>query len=334
GSIYEPTLKTARVIDSVVKASPNIRLATRTLRSDQDLSGLNPEADIFAFCHPSLLTSTAAPPEGTLAKQKDQPNKRQRQDQEATAREETTTARQGKGRGKHGKHDNHLSESLRLLARLLIQHEDQLAALRVDKAFVLFARQDQFSIIPAMYAISQEWHSKREADPDTVQSPLRTLLLACLIKELMQRVQKMVATSEGQDKLKAAGWLSPTGEWHFMKYCHKTKKLIPNKEKASMDHSEVIRLLTFLLTAMQGDIIHKFCSTRPLKQLEPTEDHKPQAVFLLEVGLRGEKSWEVHEAFCTLSGLAAWQLIGLSVKRETLQRTAVAKKVANLLHGR
>ena len=119
-----------------------------------------------------------------------------------------------------------------------------------------------------------------------------------------------------------------------MKFCHKSKKLIHNPDRAAMDHTEVIRLLTFLLTAMQGDIIHKFCSTRPLKQLEVTETHKPQAVFLMEVGLRGEKAWEVHEGFCSLANLSVWQLIGISLKKETLQRTAVAKTAARLLSGR
>ena len=291
----------------------------------ESLSGLNPEADIFNFCHPSLLSGTVAASNSPA--QKEQPNKRPRQEV-TRSQPGASTNPKGSDRGRHS-----LSDDLRLLARLLIQHEDQLAALRVDKAFVLFARQDTYSIIPATFAISQEWHRKREESPDISQSPLRTLLLACLIRELIQRIQKMVATPEGLDKLKAAHWVNHDGAWNFMKFCHKSKKLIHNPDRAAMDHSEVIRLLTFLLTAMQGDIIHKFCSTRPLKQLEATETHKPQAVFLMEVGLRGEKAWEVH-AFCSLANLSAWQFIGISLKRETLQRTTVAKTVARLLGGR
>ena len=142
------------------------------------------------------VTADNSPP------QKEQPNKRPRHDV-ARSQPGASTKPKGRDRGRPS-----LSDDLRLLARLLIQHEDQLAALRVDKAFVLFARQDTYSIIPAMFAISQEWHRKWEETPDITQSPLRILLLACLIKELMQRIQKMVATQEGQDKLKAAHWMN------------------------------------------------------------------------------------------------------------------------------
>ena len=81
-----------------------------------------------------------------------------------------------------------------------------------------------------------------------------------------------------------------------------------------MDHTEVIRLLTFLLTAMQGDIIHKFCSTRPLKQLEATETHKPQAVFLMEVGAPGRESMGGSQGL-----LQPRQPVGLAVDRNLLE---------------
>ncbi|CAE7409505.1 unnamed protein product [Symbiodinium sp. CCMP2592] len=297
----------------------------RDHRSVNDLAELNPEAEIFAHCHPSLLSFHSQAETPT----KDQPSKRPRQE-DSTQKPGNQVLQKQQGNRPTG----NLMESLKLLARLLVQHEDQLAALRMDKGFVLFARQDQFSLIPAMYAISKEWNHTRETEPEKLQSPLRTLLLACLIRELMQRIQKMVATTEGMDKLKAASWMTAGGEWCFMKFCHRTKKLIPNPAQSAMAHDEVIRLLTFLLTAMQGEIIHKFCSTRPLKQLEGSADQKPQAVFLLEISLRGEKAGEVHEAFSRLANLSVWQLIGVSMKRESLQRSNAAKKVAQLLGQR
>ncbi|CAE7580280.1 Pol [Symbiodinium sp. CCMP2592] len=297
----------------------------RDHRSVNDLAELNPEAEIFAHCHPSLLSFHSQAETPT----KDQPSKRPRQE-DSTQKPGNQVLQKQQGNRPTG----NLMESLKLLARLLVQHEDQLAALRMDKGFVLFARQDQFSLIPAMYAISKEWNHTRETEPEKLQSPLRTLLLACLIRELMQRIQKMVATTEGMDKLKAASWMTAGGEWCFMKFCHRTKKLIPNPAQSAMAHDEVIRLLTFLLTAMQGEIIHKFCSTRPLKQLEGSADQKPQAVFLLEISLRGEKAGEVHEAFSRLANLSVWQLIRVSMKRESLQRSNAAKKVAQLLGQR
>ena len=111
------------------------------------------------------------------------------------------------------------------MARLMLQHEDQLAAQRMDKDFVLFMRQDHATVIPNLHAISMEWHAKKDEGHEGLTSSLRTLLLACLIKELLARIQKLSSTPEGQTKLQAVNWLDADLGWTFLKWCHKTKKL-------------------------------------------------------------------------------------------------------------
>ena len=220
------------------------------------------------------------------------------------------------------------------MARLMLYHEDQLAAQRMDKDFVLFMRQDYASIIPNLHAISVEWHAKKEEGVENLTSSLRTLLLACLVKELLARVQKMASTQEGQEKLQRTKWMDLDQQWTFLRWCHKTKKLVVDDNKPSLSHTELVRQLTFLLENLRGDVIHKFHSTKGLDLVEENASNLPSVTFLLGISLRGERAHEMHEVLCKLLGCSAWQLIGVSLKREGLQRAPAAKQLAKMLYGK
>ncbi|CAE7832491.1 Pol [Symbiodinium sp. CCMP2592] len=201
-------------------------------------------------------------------------------------------------------------------------NEDTLAAQRVDKVFIVFVRQDYASIIPNLHSISQQFHQKTQdgsGDPQ-ITSPLR--------------IQKMVSTSEGQGKLQAAGWMNDQGEWTFLKFCHNTRKLVQDTSRTCMSHQEIVRQYTFLLENMKGEIVQQFNSTQSLKVLEAQTGPKPQATFILQISLRGERANEMHETMCTLLGSAAWQLVGVSLKRGTLKRSPLAEQLAQLVYGR
>ena len=100
------------------------------------------------------------------------------------------------------------------------------------------------------------------------------------------------------------------------------------------DDAELVRQLTFLLENLRGDIIHKFHSTKGLDLVEENTSSHPSVTFLLGISLRGEKANEMHEVLCKLLGCSMWQLIGVSMKREGLQRSPTAKHLAKLLYGK
>ncbi|CAE7265457.1 unnamed protein product, partial [Symbiodinium microadriaticum] len=282
------------------------------------MQGLNPEADIFAFCNPSLLTSRT--------KQLALPKKEEKEEMEPEREDSTQPPKRprpepsplfsaspqtGSRRPQHRQPRNtQLSAEGKLLARALLHHEDQLAAQRMDKDFVLFMRQDYASIIPNLHAISTEWHAKKEEGHEGLTSSLRTVLLACLVKELLARVQNMASTTEGQGKLQAVHWLDSNQAWTFLRWCHKSRKLVLDNNKESLSHTELVRQLTFLLENLRGDIIHKFHSTKGLDLVEENTSSHPSVTFLLGISLRGEKANEMHEVLCKLLGCSMWQLIG------------------------
>ncbi|CAE7504874.1 unnamed protein product [Symbiodinium sp. CCMP2592] len=295
--------------------------------------GLNPEADIFAFCDPSLLLKSSTPlalvsetaPESS---ENSQPPKRPRPEPSplfANRSRHPNRPPQApfhpkgpRGGGYYPYHQQStMDPQVRLMARLMLQHEEMLAAQRVDK----------------------QWHSKNQLQDTTdqtetvQQSPLRTVLMACLLKELLARVQKMASTTEGQGKLQAAGWMDEKGEWTFLRFCHKTKKLVRDLKKECLSHQEAVRQISFMLEHMRGEIVQKFNSTQSLKVLEATAGPKPQATFILEISLRGEQANEMHQTLCTLIGSSLWQLLGISLKRGTLKRSPLADQLAQLVYG-
>ncbi|CAE7287360.1 unnamed protein product, partial [Symbiodinium necroappetens] len=81
---------------------------------------------------------------------------------------------------------------MRLLSKIVLKHEEQLAALRKDTQFVLFFRQDDKSILPSLMNVSREWKAKQAAGDQSIQSSQRTVLISCLLRELLARVQRVV----------------------------------------------------------------------------------------------------------------------------------------------
>ncbi|CAE6934633.1 Pol [Symbiodinium natans] len=325
---------------------PQLRIDLQThcsLCHMTDAAGLNPEADIFAFCDPSLLQRAAAE---TLQEELSEPSEMSQPPKRPRPEPSPLFGQRGKQqphrqapfapRGpRWPKQQPPMDPQSRAMAKLMLQHEEMLAAQRVDKVFIMFMRQDYASIIPNLHSISEQWHKRRQDNSSTseLQSPLRTLLMACLIKEILARIQKMASTSEGQGKLKAAGWMNETGGWTFLRYCHRSKKMVLDASRESMSHQEIVRQYTFLLEHMKGEIVQKFNSTQSLKSLEANASSKPPATFVLEISLRGEKANEMHETMCTLIGSSAWQLVGISLKRGTLKKSPLAEQLAQWVYG-
>ncbi|OLP99129.1 Copia protein [Symbiodinium microadriaticum] len=220
---------------------------------------------------------------------------------------------------------------LRLISKLLLKHEEQLAALRKDTQFVLFFRQDDKSILPSLMSVSREWKAKQAAGDQSIQSSQRTVLINCLLKELLARVQRVVATEPGRDSLKKAEWLTSSNAWTYMRWSSKLRKLVADETKEPLVHDEAVRTITELQKSMRGEIIHKFQSTINLAKLE--EQGAQQAIFHLAVSLRGSEATEVYDQFRKLAGLSLTNLAGFSMKVDDQLRPPMAQQLAQLTYG-
>ncbi|CAE7837273.1 unnamed protein product [Symbiodinium microadriaticum] len=220
---------------------------------------------------------------------------------------------------------------LRLISKLLLKHEEQLAALRKDTQFVLFFRQDDKSILPSLMSVSREWKAKQAAGDQSIQSSQRTVLINCLLRELLARMQRVVATEPGRESLKKAEWLTSSNAWTYMRWSSKLRKLVADETKEPLVHDEAVRIITELQKSMCGEIIHKFQSTVNLAKLE--EQGAQQAIFHLAVSLRGSEATEVYDQFRTLAGLSLTNLAGFSMKVDDQLRPPMAQQLAQMTYG-
>ena len=116
--------------------------------------------------------------------------------------------------------------------------------------------------------------------------------------------------------------------WVYQRWCAKTKKLILDPGRSPMSNDNAVRLLTQLRDGLKGDIIQKFGAAQPLYRLE--EAGHQSATFFLEVSLRGQESHEVHRMLLDLVNNAMTHLVGISIKRETNQRSKLAQQLADM----
>ena len=203
--------------------------------------------------------------------------------------------------------------------------------LRQEKCFVLFMKNEQEGIVQALLQVSREWNKKKEEGGAVLRSPLRTLLMQSMLQELQNRTQKEVATEEGKAVLLKRGWLTSENSWVYLKWDRQAKQLIQDPDRPALQHAEAIRLLTWMMKALQGDIIQRFGSSGLHKSETAV---RAVSTFHLEVAMRGPTALEMYEAFSTLTANSAMHLIGVSLKKDRMPQSALAKQLATLTYRR
>eukprot|EP00439_Symbiodinium_sp_Y106_P065858 s4645_g10.t1 len=179
-----------------------------------------------------------------------------------------------------------------------------------------------------MMGMAREWRQKKEQGDPALVSPLRTVLLAGLLKEILQRLQAISATAESRKSAQAAGWMTEGGDWSYLKWCAKSKRLLTDASKPALQHSEAVRLLNMLYGNMKGDIVLNFHSTQGTQRLE--EQGATSAAFKLEIS---QDATEVHEALVKFINNAFTDLIGKSLRREKRDRGPLQQQLAQLTYG-
>ena len=303
----------------------------------------NQEAEIFRHCFPSgappasepasepgnhvaLAASTRpGPPQRHKRQRPDQPRQHPRGPQLASYHPPPQYP------SPFPSHQERQQQQIVMMSKLLLQHEDKINNMNLDRGMVLFLKEDARSILPSMMQTAKEWNAKKEQGDLRLTSPLRTVLLANMIKELQQRMQTISATPEGRASLQKAKWMTEGGDWCYLQWCRKTKALIPNEAKHPLTHAEAVRVLNFLYSNLKEDIILTFKSTQKLQHLE--DQNRLAATFILEISLRGAKAQEVYESFEILINSSLTGLIGMSLKKDSTVRKPMAAHLAQMVFG-
>ncbi|CAE7773374.1 LINE-1 retrotransposable element ORF2 protein [Symbiodinium microadriaticum] len=187
-------------------------------------TSLNPEVEIFRHCMTQMGQGQGAP------SKENPPHKRPRQE---------AAGRRGQRRpfAPFSHHEPSApSEQMQTMAKMIMRQEEIIAELRMDKNLLLYFKENDFSILPGLYQVAKEWGKQQEEGVSPTASPLRTLLLACLIQQLRERVSHMTENAEGVGKLQAAGWMNADKHWTMQRWCHQAKRLVQHPEAGVMTH--------------------------------------------------------------------------------------------------
>ena len=111
-----------------------------------------------------------------------------------------------------------LQNTIFMLQRLVLRHEDVLAALRPELNFVMFARADvAATVVPAILE-QTVWQEDKAQKPETLDRPMRSCLLSCVFRELGSRVEALMTDNQQQTKLVKMGWTGASPVvWHYLK---------------------------------------------------------------------------------------------------------------------
>ncbi|CAE7187205.1 Pol [Symbiodinium sp. CCMP2456] len=223
-------------------------------------------------------------------------------------------------------------DQLSLLSRVVLKQEEIISRLRHDKIFMLFMRNEANGTLGTLMRISKDWKNKKALDEDPLRSPLRTVLFASMLREVMNLAQQAVATEEAKSKYIQTEWMTQAGAWNYRIWDHGAKALKVDPNRTALQHDEAIRLLTFLLKNLKGEAIQRFAATKQLSILE--QQGAQFATFQLEVSLRGQTAQELYETLEKLTGCTLMNLIGVSMKKDTLPCAPLAKKLGDMVYRR
>ncbi|CAL1150106.1 unnamed protein product, partial [Cladocopium goreaui] len=195
---------------------------------------------------------------------------------------------------------------MKVMARLLLQHERSIQLLHRQDSFVFYAQVSPQGAVPLLTQAAVEWKDLHQKNPGSLKVPtLRTHLMKTLTKEIHRRVQQMSNSSKGTelwDRAVDRGVLLPDGSWPYQRWSHTDHRLIP----AARPPLPMARLLKQLqhMEELLEDSTHviRFQSLKAQPTVIP---------WYLQICMRTDEIWLI---LTELQQLAMWSLLGLTLK--------------------
>ena len=214
-------------------------------------------------------------------------------------------------------------ELIQSMAKLLLRHEDSLHVLLQEHEFVLHLSPGEGSILPLLLQTSQQWQKQRP------QQSLRQTLAMALMETVIERLDKLqqaqVTTQLFQDCVQYH-IVNADRNMPYLYWCPKAQKLMPSKDK-SLEIKEVLHTLNGIHRILKEDpeATLRFHSMIKMQ----TADQAKALPFLWTVRSRSNgEIWHLLRSLCFHS---IWQLVRLTLRPQTQQRSGLAKQVQKLL---
>ena len=216
---------------------------------------------------------------------------------------------------------------INLLSRLVLRHEEAISVLRQNTGWVMYLQTPKHacSVVTMLVQLSVKWHQETQMDTPVSRIPLRCVLLQGLIQELLNRINRQ----DVLDAAKTAGWVTEEG-WVFQVWCPQNKCLKASTTQRPLAHTTVVEKIRSLQLALAEDSsIHRFRSLRPLKE----EMQGETVVMILDLAIASDKAKQAQALMQEMMANSIFQIVGLQYRRESLQRSPLARELHQMLTG-
>ncbi|CAE7272684.1 Pol [Symbiodinium sp. CCMP2456] len=220
-------------------------------------------------------------------------------------------------------------DTIQMLIKLLLRHEDQLATFRLSTAWVFFLSAEKpVEIIETLFLTATQWKNQKLNDPSSLTNPMRVILFQATWKMLHTRTENIRTKEEAKQQAIEMGLYDESKGFPYQTWNAKDKKAQIDESKDPLPLDKVLELTAELMKLAVGNgVVTRYHCTRPL-----TEDMQGKmTTWLMEVGLRDSRCNRIWEILAVLKGNASLKLIGGAIREERLQRTPLAQLLAQQL---
>ena len=154
-------------------------------------------------------------------------------------------------------------------------------------------------------------------------------LALTILKHLSTNLKNWQQDKVHQETSKKQGWITDEGHWQFQKWCPDTRQLIVDNSRPALTTQTILDALSDMMEDVLKDtLINRFHSTRKL-----TADSTGVVAMIMDVSLRKELGGKLYWRLQTLQANAAWQILGIQYKPESLRRSPLAEQIQRMAYG-
>ena len=153
-----------------------------------------------------------------------------------------------------------------------------------------------------------------------VKMPLRQHLYQSLLRDLMNRLSKIMKCQKGDPLIQAlhtTGTLTQDYCWPYLKWDAKQNKLVQSEQKPISMDKMMEHVTEMVEAATDVTLVQRFGSLNP-------KNTAPVIPWRLQVSLRHDRHWELLLQMCHSS---IWSLLGVSFKAHTPNQSQLAKTI-------
>ena len=211
------------------------------------------------------------------------------------------------------------------LQKMALRHEDFSTCLKSELSWVMFMKVDmRASVVPCLYQMQQKWRELKENHPEKLKTPKRVDLVRSLFKEFGSRINHLANQDEQMQDLIKMGWLKKDPlRWNYVQWNPDAGRLQPIPDREAVPFEKVAAVVASMQHLAESGAISRF---HPSRDLEEKMGGKI-LTFSLQIIIHGQAAEDIRGHLDLLSQLAATQLLGLSMRRERPNRSALANQI-------